>query len=117
MGTTFSASLVINSNRLPMLPAQGRQKASQAVRRAAFATQRGAAPFTPVRTGALKANFIMDFFNAGLSAEVKWAMFYAIFQNEGTRRGISAKQFAQKGAAYAWPQFLADMNGIYGSGV
>jgi hypothetical protein len=117
MATTFSASLVINSNRLPQLPAIGRQKASQGVRRAAFAVQRGAAPFTPVRTGALKANFIMDFFNAGLSAEVKWAMFYAIFQNFGTRRGVTAKGFAEKGAAYAWPQFLSDMNGIYGSGV
>ena len=113
----ISLSCEIKQNRFPQLHASGRRRAGQAAMRAGYAVQRGAAPFTPVRTGALKANLLVRINDSALSVTVKWGQFYAIFQNEGTRRGIVAKKFAQKGAEAAWPQFRADMANIYGTGV
>lgn len=139
MATAFDVTVV--SNRLPQLRAQGKRKASQAVRRAGLNTARYAAPETPVDTGALKANFVLDIYNGGLSATLKWAMFYAIFQNYGTKgatakpggylvftignrkifaksvAGVKGKHFAEKGAEKAFPRFKSDMSKIYGEGV
>ena len=117
MVAAFDVTVTVTKNNLPRLRAQGKRKASQAVRRAGFNTIRYAAPETPVDTGALKANFVMDIFNAGLSLTLKWAMFYGLFQNYGTSRGIVGKHFAEKGAEKAFPRFQSDMAKIYGEGV
>lgn len=141
MAQGFGVDVIVHHNHLPRLKAQGKQRASQAVRRAALATWRFSAPHTPVDTGALKANVIVDVANGGLSATVRWGQEYAVFQNEGTRgataragkflvfevngkkvfakkvRGVKARKFAQKGAEAAWPRFRHDMANIYGQGV
>jgi hypothetical protein len=116
MATRFDVSVTVASNRLPHLRAQGKRKASAAVRRAAFNTQRYAAPLTPVDTGALKANVIIDITGNGLSATVRWGQFYGVFQEFGTRRGIAPKRFAAGGAEKAFPRFQQDMSNIYGGG-
>lgn len=137
----MDVQVIVHKNDLPRLYANGKRKASQAVRRAAFATWRMSASHTPVDTGALKANVIVDVGAGGLSATVRWGQEYAVFQNEGTKgavarpgkflvfevngqkvfakrvRGVRAKQFAQKGAEAAWPLFLRDMQNIYTEGV
>jgi hypothetical protein len=115
MAAAFDVTVTVASNRLPQLRAQGKRKASQAVRRAGFNTIRHAAPLTPVDTGALKANFVLDITNGGLSAVLKWAQFYAFFQNDGTRY-ITGKRFAEGGAEKAFPRFQSDMSKIYGGG-
>lgn len=116
MAQVFDVTVTVQSNRLPQLRAQGKRRASAAVRRAGFNTARYAAPLTPVDTGALKANFVLDIFNGGLSATLKWVMFYALFQNYGTSRGITGKHFAEGGAEKAMPRFQRDMSQIYGTG-
>ena len=116
MAQRFDITVTVTQNRLPQLKANGKRKAGQAVRRAAFNTQRYAAPLTPVDTGALKANVIIDQAGDGLSATVKWGQFYAIFQEYGTSRGVSAKRFAQGGAEKAMPMFVRDMSNVYGGG-
>lgn len=116
MAQVFDVTVTVTKNNLPMLKARGKQKAQQAVRRAAFNTHRYSAPLTPVDTGALKANVIIDVTNGGLSATVKWGQFYGIFQEFGTRRGIAPKRFAQGGAEKAFPAFQRDMANIYGGG-
>lgn len=140
MATRFDVTVTVASNRLPHLQAQGKRRASAAVRRAGFNTARHAAPFTPVDTGALKANFVLDISNGGLSATLRWAQFYAVFQNMGTKgataapgsflvfeiggrkifaksvAGVTGKHFAEKGAEAAFPRFKSDMGKIYGGG-
>jgi hypothetical protein len=113
MAAAFSATVIVNRNDLPRIAAQGRRKANQAVRRCGLAVQRYAAPYTPVLTGNLKAN-VMLFMTSDVSAELKWMMFYAIFQNDGTSRGVPAKQFREHGMAMAMPGFERDMAGVYG---
>lgn len=109
----ITADVVINRDDLPRIMTTGRRKSNQAVRRAGFAVQRYAAPLTPVRTGNLKAN-VMLFMTSDVSADLKWMMFYAIFQNDGTRRGIVGKHFVEHGVAMAAPGFQRDMATIYG---
>ena len=51
MAQVFDVTVTVTKNNLPMLKARGKQKAQQAVRRAAFNTHRYSAPLTPVDTG------------------------------------------------------------------
>lgn len=52
--------------------------------------------YTPVDTGALRGNIVIS--TGSGSREVTWVQHYAIYQNFGTSRGVSAKNFAGHGA-------------------
>ncbi len=110
---SITADVVITRDDLPRISTTGRRKANQAVRRCGFSVKRYAAQRTPVKIGNLKAN-VMLFMTSDVSADLKWMMFYAIFQNDGTRRGITGKHFAEYGLSMATPGFERDMSGIYG---
>jgi hypothetical protein len=115
MAQMFSAQAVITINKLPQIASGGKLRVSQALRRAGYATQRYAAPLTPVRTGALKANVIVSADDS--TCTVRWGQEYAIYQEFGTRRGIPPKAFARGGAEQAWPTFRADCEAAYRGGI
>ena len=53
-------------------------------------------PLTPVDTGALLANRSASRIAGG--REVVWTQHYAVYQEFGTSRGVTAKRFARTGA-------------------
>lgn len=60
-------------------------------------TIKRARPLTPYRTGYLANSAQLKI--ARLVVIVFWAAFYAPYQEFGTRRGVRAKEFAQRSAA------------------
>lgn len=116
-GGFINVSVVVAHNDIKRLNAQAQRRASRAVRRAGFAIDRFSRPHTPVDTGDLRNRRELTISNGGLSAELRWLMPYAIYQHEGTRRGVKPKKFAVKGAERARPVFEADMAKVYGEGI
>lgn len=56
-----------------------------------------AARNAPVDTGRLRQSIRKTDENKGLTAKVSTNVKYAKFQNDGTKRGVKAKQFMEKG--------------------
>lgn len=56
-------------------------------------------PRTPVDTGNLVGNKVIQYASAGnLEGEIHWAAEYALYQNSGTGRGVPASGFADEAA-------------------
>lgn len=111
---SFDVKVTVTENRFGQYSRLAHQRSARAVRRAAFATHRFSKPFTPVDTGDLTTRMRIEFSNGGLSGTVRWLMPYGIYQHEGTRRGVTAKKFAEKGALRANPVFESDVRKAWG---
>ncbi len=103
-------------NRIPDVTPKLRAGAAAALNSAIMATIGYADPLTPVGpTGLLHTNLTIKNASPGnLSSSVTWNQFYAIYQHEGTRRGIKAKKFAEKGSERAKPLLISEMAAVGG---
>lgn len=105
--------IIVNFNNLPQVPPQLRSAAAKGLNTGIMATIGYADPYTPVDTGLLKANKVIQNASAGnLSASVTWAQHYAIYQEFGTSRGVEAKRFAAQGVERATPALIAAMKAV-----
>lgn len=116
-GDIIHVSVVVLKNDARRLNARARTRAKRAVRRCGYAIRRFSIVHTPIDTGDLRNRVEMQISNGGETAELRWLMPYAIYQHEGTRRGVKAKKFAAKGAERAWPVFRDDMSRLFEEGV
>lgn len=103
MASTVVARIVFN--RLPELRGQLRQRASQAVRKAALDIEARAKQVVPVRTGNLK-NSIQTTMESDLTAVVETAVEYAPYVELGTRR-MAPRPFLGPAAEAVKPSFEA----------
>jgi hypothetical protein len=116
-GDFIKVSVVVARNDINRMNARAHRKTSQAVRRAGYAIRRFSIPLTRVDTGDLRNRVVLEISNGGHVANLKWLMSYAIYQHDGTKRGVTGTQFAAKGAERAWPVFRDDMSKVFGEGV
>jgi HK97 gp10 family phage protein len=104
-------------NKLPQLKGQSKQKASQAVRKAAFDIEAGAKQRAPVNTGALKNSIEATgedgkaLAAGGLMAEIGPGVDYGIFVELGTHKQ-AAKPYLTPAAEAVKPSFLEAMKRI-----
>ncbi|MBX6770881.1 MAG: HK97 gp10 family phage protein [Chloroflexi bacterium] len=110
MASTVVAQIVFD--RLPELRGQVRQRASQAVRKAAFDIEARAKQIVPVRTGNLK-NSIQTTMESDLTATVGTAVEYAPYVELGhhTRGGgyVPPRPYLGPAAEAVRPSFEAAM--------
>lgn len=90
------AAVRATSNRLAELSASLSVLADEALDHGAVSCIEAAAPNTPVDTGALVGNVVIEKVPGGVN--VLWLMHYAVYQNFGTSRGVPAAGFAEAGA-------------------
>jgi hypothetical protein len=110
-----NATIIVRFNLLPGVTPKLRAGAARALNTGIMATVGYADPLTPVDTGNLKGNKTFDLANPGkLVSQVTWNADYAIYQEMGTSRGVSAKRFAAGGAEQAQPALVAAMTAVGG---
>jgi HK97 gp10 family phage protein len=108
-----SATIIINFNHIPGVNPKLRAAAAKGLNTGIMAAIGYADPLTPVDTGALKGNkSIVNASVGSLVAQVTWNQHYAIYQEFGTSRGVSAKQFATRGGQQAQPALVAAMSAV-----
>ncbi len=84
------------SNRLGELSGALRGLAEEALDHGVTTLIEVADPRTPVDTGALKANKVIE--KGSGSRTITWVQEYAAYQEFGTSRGVPARAFARTGA-------------------
>lgn len=92
----MQARITATSNRLAELKPALRALGESALDAGAVTCIEAATPRTPVDTGALRANVVIE--SGQGYRNVKWLQHYAIYQNFGTSRGVPASGFAEAGA-------------------
>jgi HK97 gp10 family phage protein len=97
-------------NKIPELKGRARQRAGQAVRKAAFDIEAGAKQRAPVDTGALKGSIKAEMIN-DLNAEIVAGKDYAIYQELGTHK-MAAHPFMGPAAEALREPFLTVMKRI-----
>jgi len=105
MANAVTVKLVIESNKLPGLPAEARRHLSQAVRKAAHDIEARAKTKAPVDTGALKASIKARAVDQ-LTSEVVVGQSYGLFQEFGTVR-MAARPFLRPAVEEVGPAFEA----------
>jgi hypothetical protein len=109
----INATIVVRFDHIPMVNPKLRAAAAKGLNTGLMAAIGYADPLTPVDTGLLKGNKTIQNASAGsLTAMVTWNQHYAIYQEMGTSRGVSAKQFATKGGQQAQPALVAAMSAV-----
>lgn len=96
----MQATVVVVFNHIPGVPGKLTVADRDIRRKGAFDLHAASLPWTPIATGALRGNVVVD------EHGVHWLQFYAAFQNEGTVH-IPPKLFAQHGYDVAVPGMLA----------
>ena len=110
-----NATIIVRFDHISAVNPKLRAGAAKALNTGIMAAIGYADPLTPVDTGALKANKTIQNASAGsLVAQVTWNQHYAIYQEMGTSRGVSAKRFAAGGAEQAQPALVAAMTAVGG---
>lgn len=100
----------IKFNKFPQIASQFPERTETAVDKAANMIIEGAAPETPIGdTGFLINSPVIG--GSGTNKTVTWAIFYAIYQNGGTRF-IAGNFFAEAGVKYAKPGFIKALQEI-----
>ena len=101
----ITASIELKKNDLPKIKSR-LKTVDQISRRIGYRIIEVAAPLTPYKTGNLsqQISVIPD----GRGCRVVWRMFYAIYQNFGTRY-IPARSFAEQAAAIVFPEYVQQL--------
>lgn len=108
--------IVTRFSNIPRINPALRAGAARALNNANMATQGYADPLTPIGpTGFLHTRLVTQNASPGnLTASTTWAMFYAIYQEMGTKRGVKAKKFAAGGSNRAKPLLISEMKAVGG---
>lgn len=108
-----NATLVVTSNIFPRLARNFPVAAAAATNVAIARTIEVSDPLTPVDTGAMRANKVLDHATPGdPSGGIHWAQEYTGFQNFGTVRGVVGQHFVEQGVeagVQRWHQELANI--------
>jgi len=107
--------VIVVKNLVPQVNPRMRAGAAKALTEGVMATIGYADPLTPRRTSDLvNRKTIQNASPGSLTASVTWEMFYGIYQEKGTRRGVKAKRFAETGANRATPNLIAGLKAVGG---
>lgn len=98
-----SVTVSVKFNKFGDIARRMPERAETAVTKAAHDIIAGAAPHTPIEFGGLINSAAVG--GSGVAKWVTWSVFYAMYQNSGTRF-IAGNFFAEKGVAYAKPGFI-----------
>lgn len=110
-----AVQVIVVRNLVPNVTPRMRASVARALNTGVMTTIGYADPLTPVDTGMLRGNkTIVNAAPGSLTASASWNQEYAIYQEMGTSRGVTAKRFAKTGSDRAMPNLIAGLKAVGG---